>query len=229
MNPEAVLIDAGGVLLDEKKYYSAVQRLIVKLIRSIDKNYDDSRYIHDLNESINRFSPHNLRYVIWKNCSGNAELFKNLLAEFRNERGQTRQPLALMDGITDELRSLAEDFSLVLAGQYGKSLMELLDQYDLSGLFVNRKTQDDFGITKPDPRYYGQILESAGFAGNQCIMIGDRIDKDVIPAKQCGMGTVFVRTGIFRNQQPRTPDEQPDITLESVHGMARAVKEHKWN
>ena len=38
-----------------------------------------------------------------------------------------------------------------------------------------------------------------------------------------GMGTVFVRTGIYRTQQPRTLEEVPDITLPGLSGLAEAI------
>jgi ribonucleotide monophosphatase NagD (HAD superfamily) len=54
-------------------------------------------------------------------------------------------------------------------------------------------------------------------------MVGDRIDKDVIPAKQVGMRTIVVRVGLHRHQQPRIPFEIPDRELNSVVGLAEAV------
>jgi ribonucleotide monophosphatase NagD (HAD superfamily) len=47
-------------------------------------------------------------------------------------------------------------------------------------------------------------------------MIGDRIDKDIIPAKAIGMKTIRIRTGIHKNQEPRIPEEIPDITIERL-------------
>ena len=57
-----------------------------------------------------------------------------------------------------------------------------------------------------------------------CIMAGDRIDKDVIPAKQLGMKTIRVRVGLHKGQQPRTPDEIPDAELAGVAGPAAAAR-----
>ena len=54
-------------------------------------------------------------------------------------------------------------------------------------------------------------------------MAGDRIDKDIIPAKQLGMRTILVRSGIHRNQQPRIPYEVPDSELKTVSGLAAEV------
>ena len=118
---------------------------------------------------------------------------------------------------------LAERFPIILAGQYGPEVYDLLEGHGLGDVLANRLSQRDFPITKPDPRYVALIAERSGVAPASCIMVGDRIDKDIIPAKQNGMGTVFVRTGIYRTQQPRTLEEVPDITLPGLSGLAEAI------
>ena len=47
-------------------------------------------------------------------------------------------------------------------------------------------------------------------------MVGDRIDKDIIPAKMVGMKTIRVKTGIHKNQEPRIPNEIPDLTVNKI-------------
>ena len=85
-------------------------------------------------------------------------------------------------------------------------------------------TQDDFSVTKPDPRYYEQIVKAFGVDPQLCIMVGDRIDNDIIPAKQLGMRTILIRVGLHKNQQPRNPFEIPDLELDGVVGLAAAVQ-----
>jgi ribonucleotide monophosphatase NagD (HAD superfamily) len=92
-------------------------------------------------------------------------------------------------------------------------------------LFVNELSQDDYYLTKPDPRYLEQICIKAKIKANECIMIGDRIDKDIIPAIQNKMGTVFVKTGVYKNQRPRTVDEIPDLVIENINGLGESIKE----
>ena len=121
--------------------------------------------------------------------------------------------------------ALSRRFQLGIAGQYGREILDLLEEQSVLDCFAYRLTQDDFSITKPDPRYYEQIAKACGVHPQQCIMVGDRIDKDVVPAKQLGMKTILVRTGLHRNQQPRIPFEVPDAELEGVLGLAAAVRE----
>jgi len=60
------------------------------------------------------------------------------------------------------------------------------------------------------------ILEKCKCKSEESIMVGDRIDKDVIPAKMIGMKTIRIKNGIYKNQEPRIPEEKPDITVEGI-------------
>jgi len=71
----------------------------------------------------------------------------------------------------------------------------------------------------------GQITQAIGVDPKECILVGDRIDNDIIPAKQLGMKTILVRVGLHRYQQPRIPFEIPDAELDGVTGLAAAVQE----
>ena len=140
------------------------------------------------------------------------------------DKWEQRKPsLKLTSGFENEVRAICGDFEVGIAGQYGHEILELLKKCSILDCFTYRLTQDDFSITKPDPRYYEQIVQACGVKSQQCVMVGDRIDKDVIPAKQLGMRTILVRVGLHRNQQPRIPFEIPDAELDRVVGLADAV------
>jgi FMN phosphatase YigB (HAD superfamily) len=167
--------------------------------------------------------PHTRDYLFWKHAHGDLDLFASLKGRYKDAWGRVRPGLTLMQGIGVEIERLSRGFRIVLCGQYGREIMELLDRSDLSAYFASRATQDEYRITKPDPRFFERICEREGLESGRCIMVGDRMDKDVIPAKLLGMGTVFVRSGVYKNQKARTPDELPDLTLEGVEGLADAI------
>ena len=49
------------------------------------------------------------------------------------------------------------------------------------------------GVAKPDPAAFRRVLDAAGAAPANAVMIGDSLEKDVEPAAALGMGTVWVR------------------------------------
>jgi len=57
-----------------------------------------------------------------------------------------------------------------------------------------------------------------------CILVGDRLDKDIAPAKAAGMATVQFRSGRYRRQHPRTGAETPDAVATDVPELEAAIE-----
>ncbi|MCW5737005.1 MAG: HAD hydrolase-like protein [Enhydrobacter sp.] len=77
-------------------------------------------------------------------------------------------------------------------------------------------------------------LERAGIApfftrarevpADACIFVGDRLDKDIAPAKARGMATIQFRSGRYRRQQPRAAAETPDMVVTDVLELEAALR-----
>ncbi len=76
-------------------------------------------------------------------------------------------------------------------------------------------------------------LERAGIAslfapdiavpGCETIFVGDRLDRDIAPAKEAGMATIQFRTGRWRKQRPRSVAEMPDAIVTDVWELEEAI------
>jgi FMN phosphatase YigB (HAD superfamily) len=217
MNLTTVLLDAGGVLLDEAEMEVHRAELTARFLTRHGHDCTPDDYWADVEEAVHAFDPEAYRYVFRKH--GCEDLYAAFLEEWR----PGRPPLRLMEGAAEALHALTRRFRVGIAGQYGAEVIDLLESHGLLDCFAWRFTQDDFTRTKPDPRYFQQIVDACGVDAGECILVGARIDKDVIPAKQLGMRTIRIRVGLHRHQQPRVPSEAPDVTLESVAGLADAA------
>jgi FMN phosphatase YigB (HAD superfamily) len=218
-----VLLDAGGVILDESEHEEMRARIAVEILSTLIPEYSVSDYYASVEEAVKCFCPSVYQYVFWKAVKRDPILFERLYGTFSEEWQQRRSPLKLSAGFENELRELCKDFQIGIAGQYGHELLELLELRSLLECFTHRMTQEDLSATKPDLRYYQEIIKASGADPQQCVMVGDRIDKDVIPAKLMRMRTILIRVGLHRNQQPRIPFEMPDLELGGVSGLARAL------
>ena len=56
------------------------------------------------------------------------------------------------------------------------------------------------GYEKPDLRICKLALEQAGCNPQNAIMVGDRLENDIAPARQLGMKTIWVRQGFAKYQ-----------------------------
>lgn len=223
MKTTTILLDAGGVILDETEHEEIRAEIAVEILSAIKTEYSKTAYYLDVEEAVRCFCPSVYQYVFWKVVENDRSLFDKLYASYLDEWQQRKPPLELTLGFETELREISSNFKVGIAGQYGVELLKLLEERSILDCFTYRLTQDDFSVTKPDLRFYEQIVEACGVDPKQCIMVGDRIDKDVIPAKLLGMKTILVRVGLHKNQMPRIPFEVPDAELNGVSGLAEAV------
>lgn len=72
------------------------------------------------------------------------------------------------------------------------------------------------GAAKPDRAIFEKAFEAAGCAPNESVMVGDRLDNDMIPAKAAGMQTVWLRTGLSRYQSAALGKGYADYQIETL-------------
>ena len=80
------------------------------------------------------------------------------------------------------------------------------------------------GFRKPDVRLFLRACEDLDVVPEECIMVGDRVDNDVFPAKLLGIRAILFRTGRHIGQQPRTVDELPDAEVTTVQELDAALR-----
>jgi 8-oxo-dGTP diphosphatase/putative hydrolase of the HAD superfamily len=75
------------------------------------------------------------------------------------------------------------------------------------------------GVEKPDRRIFELALSRAGCKPENAVMIGDRVDNDIIPAKMMGMKTVRVKQGMWQYWEACSADERADYEVDDLSGV----------
>ena len=75
------------------------------------------------------------------------------------------------------------------------------------------------GIAKPDLGIFRIALDRAHCRPEHSMMIGDRLDNDIVPAHMIGMKTVWVRRSFGGLGNPKTAAEQPDFTVNDLNKL----------
>lgn len=81
-------------------------------------------------------------------------------------------------------------------------------------------TSETVGTTKPDPAGFRFILTYTGLAPHEHLMIGDREDVDLVPAKALGMKTCLVYSD--------TTNSIADVMLSTVYEVSRVLYIKKY-
>jgi putative hydrolase of the HAD superfamily len=131
----------------------------------------------------------------------------------------------LRPGIGDLLRRLAaQGLLLGVVANQPASAADRLRRVGIAQYFHHLGLSGLVGARKPDAAIFLNAAQALGVAPARCIMVGDRIDMDIAPAKALGMAAIRFRSGRHARQQPRGPSEAPDADVVDVLELERAIE-----
>ena len=90
------------------------------------------------------------------------------------------------------LLKLKQHYRLVLVSNFYGNIQAILSDFQLD-LFESVIESAVVGVRKPDPAIYRLGVEAAGVPAEQCLVVGDAYDKDMVPAKAVGCKAVWLK------------------------------------
>ena len=224
MTIRAVLFDVGGPINTEVEHERLVDADIVAVLAEAGVTVTPAQYADAVVWAVEHFAPDAHTAIIWRLVGGDADLATRVYAAF-HARAAGRMPFELRDGIGEVLAWLRDrGLKLGLAANQPQATLSVLDDLGIGQYFDHREVSGSHGFRKPDVRLFLRACEDLGVEPAECIMVGDRIDNDVAPARLLGMRTVLFRTGRHIAQQPRCTDEVPDAEVRGVGELRTALK-----
>ncbi len=93
----------------------------------------------------------------------------------------------------DMLKKLKGESELVLmANTDNFSVNSVLDKFKLRQYFKHIFLSCDIGVLKIDPEFYEIVLKEASVEAEDCLVVGDSVHSDAVPAQQAGIDVVLV-------------------------------------
>lgn len=114
------------------------------------------------------------------------------------------------------LAELGKRYKIGVIANQNPGTAERLERYGLLSHIDLVVASAEEGVAKPDPRIFRIAMELANCTPREAVMIGDRIDNDILPAKALGMHTVWIRQGFGGLWNISNPEEQPEHTADSL-------------
>lgn len=91
------------------------------------------------------------------------------------------------------LLRLKEQYPMVLVSNFYGNIQTVLSEFGLDGVFSQIIESAVVGVRKPDSRIFSLGVEALGLKPDEVVVVGDSIDKDIVPARQAGCHTVWFR------------------------------------
>ena len=219
-----LFFDIGETILDAGSQMDALMEVHRNVLEEFGFPLTQDEYRQLDDEMIRSLAPSAMHAITWHFAKPDVSLHNDIKAELRSRYDEIRRiESRLYPGVEGLLEKLADDYVLGLAGNAPASVTERLDELGVLRWFNHTDVSGSIGIKKPDQRFFETILANAGTKASESIMIGDRLDNDIIPARRIGMKTIWIRWGRYSIMEPRTPDEIPDATVTDVREVSTAL------
>jgi HAD superfamily hydrolase (TIGR01549 family) len=222
---KAILMDVGGVILNEDELYEAYFKYLKEKLRESGVGFTDMEFKKAVEQCILNFEPHFTKALVYsfiergeKRCDDILSAANRYVKDWVAKHRQKLNP-----GINEVLKKISKDYMLALAGNQPSAVKELLKAHGLLGFFTTTEVSEDIGKAKPDPDFFKYILKKLDVEAFEAVMIGDRLDNDIIPAKKLGMMTILVKSGAYAILEPRNPGEIADAVVRTVSELPGAV------
>ena len=191
-----LFFDIGSTLVDETKVYDDIFQKIA-IAANVSEEYVRTQAIE--------FCKQNKR--------GHREVMKLLGVEYPEWSPLYEE---LYPDTAKCLQSLEKKYKLGIIANQIPGAEKRLEDMGIRQFFDVIVASAEEGVAKPDPRIFRIALDRTGCAPEQAVMIGDRIDNDIVPAKQLGMKTVWIKQGVGQYWNIQGDCETPEFEVNSL-------------
>ncbi|MBI0378703.1 HAD family hydrolase [Streptomyces albiflaviniger] len=135
--------------------------------------------------------------------------------------GQRLDEADLYPDVRPALAALREKgLRTVIAGNQTAHVGQLLRELDLPVDEI--ATSGEWGVAKPDPRFFARVLDLAGTPPDETVYVGDHPANDIRPAKAAGLRVAHLRRGPWGHLWSGTAEAAAaDWQIDSLHDLAR--------
>lgn len=194
-----IFFDVGSTLVDETEAY----------------NHRIRDAIAGTDITLEQFQKKRLEFAK-QNLKGDLEALKFFGLEKPAWHGEDEVPYPEAEEALRYLKNLGYRIGVIANQSLGTA--ERLAKWNLLQYIDVVAASAELGVAKPDPAIFQKAFEMAGCTAEEAVMVGDRLDNDMVPAKKLGMRTIWVKQGFNAYQDTAliAQEHQPDASVENL-------------
>ena len=194
-----IFFDLGATLVDESDVYKSRCEYAIRQM-----NIDPAEFMNRVYEEA-KISPTPIRTA--------AKAYGVVLPEWDSSLEK------LYEGAFDIVSYLYGKYKLGIIANQSLGTQERIDNWGIGKFFDVVMASAEAGCAKPDLKIFSMALDKAGCKPADAVMVGDRLDNDIIPAKKLGMKTIWVRQGYAIYQSIDDESKRPDHIVDSINEL----------
>jgi putative hydrolase of the HAD superfamily len=214
-----VFFDLGQTLIDEWDFIKKLDDNFLELLNGFGAKIDRRNYLAVRNSVIRdrRIGHGSVRELIVEICNllapaGYGEVIaRRMEPELRKGRTSLFKISPDAQPALEKLSRMGVEMGLI--ANQSEDISVILKKSGLDQLFRVIVISSSVGLSKPDHRIFQLALDRATRIAEDCVMVGDRLDTDICPAKTIGMRTIRYTNSLFALQTPTQDCEVPDFSV----------------
>lgn len=200
---EWLFFDVGSTLVDESLAYENRMRSVAKMA---NVTYE---YVYEKAMEFYR-----------QNKKGDLETIRLLQVE--QPKWRTEDEILYADA-KDCLKKLSAKYKIGVIANQSLGTAERLEKFGVLQYIDLVVASAEEGVAKPDRRIFEIALNRANCKSEHSVMIGDRIDNDIVPAKKLGMHTIWMKQGFGRFWNIASDEEKADYEVNSLSELCKIL------
>lgn len=202
-NIEWLFFDMGSTLVDESKVYEYRMRKVAQLA--------GVTYEYVYNTAMEFYK---------QNKKGDLETMKLLNVEKPKWKFEYE---VLYKDAEECLKKLGTKYKIGVIANQSLGTVDRLEQLGILKYIDLVVASAEEGVAKPDREIFEIALNRAGCRPEQSVMIGDRIDNDIVPAKKLGMKTIWVKQGFGKYWNITCEEEKADYEVANLTALCDII------
>lgn len=229
MTAPFIFFDLGQTLFDEWDFIADFDQKFLEVLNGFGARIDQRNYraVRDSVVRDRKIGQGSVRELIVEVCRmlsppGYEKVITSRL-EPQIKEGR-RNFFKFFDDAEPTLQMLSKRCEMGLIANQSEDIIELLDKSGLDRFFKVQAISSIVKMKKPDPAIFEFALRRAGRSPQECIMVGDRLDTDICPAKTLGMTTIRTTNSLFSLQMPTKDCERATHTVARLSEIPKIVE-----
>ncbi|MBA3749430.1 MAG: HAD family hydrolase [Nitrosopumilus sp.] len=223
-----IFFDLGQTLIDEWDYISYFDKLLFETLNGYGAKIDYRNYFTLRNNILltRRIGSAGFLYIVLFIAKlilpkGYDLIIFNNLGNILLEN--KKRLIKLYNEVHSIIPLLSETYSLGIISNNSSGSLNLLEKNNLIQYFKTICLSQNIGYKKPNPKIFNKALEESRIPIERCVMIGDRLDIDILPANELGIKTIRTLNSIYKVQIPVSKKEEPLCTINSLSELPNVL------
>lgn len=213
-NVKWIFFDLGWTLVDETEAHRSRLHALRGQLERLDKHYSIDELVVLCEQSASDFVVNPFQGVLKQ--LGLSPIQINEVGSYGH---YAKGSECLYPRVPELLATLFREYKLGIIANQSIGTEKRLSRWGIKDYFTIVFASAEFGLSKPDPKIFAAALSEADCTPEEALMVGDRLDNDIGPAKAQGWCTTRVLQGFSRYQKPRNEEEIPDITISTIQEL----------